>query len=404
MAVSAETLIELTRVKSGLRNNRLFTDTQILDLLNQAYAALRDLLIVRFAAWFKAEYQFTLTNGTGNVLDLSLIPDFQMAQGLDLLNGTSPPFTVPMLDSFAERNQYNNLWPLGVGWSFNGYLGRRYWIDGDSLTVYPSTNAAGNYNLIYTPMLAPLLPEQTATFNIGDSASIYRHDRPVLVETGDHVAQGVNVWVFANGDFDQGDVGIQINIGSALVNGLFTIQTVISDTTIITIENPAVTGDFTPADTLSVLDSFGFAFPEAEFTPDMVGGELIVDFTNPADALLNGTYTIYATQSATTAIIRIFGPTLATHNPTAGSITVNWQPPFTVPELPQPLTPWSEYLVLYASLSIRTSRQQQTADLEMQFQQISQRIVSATKQRSEGIRQAPLTRGWGGYGSGGGWR
>jgi hypothetical protein len=38
------------------------------------------------------------------------------------------------------------------------------------------------------------------------------------------------------------------------------------------------------------------------------------------------------------------------------------------------------------------------ADLQVQFNQISARVVAVTKQRSEGVRQAPITRG--GYGGG----
>src|SRR6478609_1657170 len=195
MAVSVADLISSIRLTSGLRNNQLFSDSQIATIATDGYADLRDKLIVRFAAWFKDTYDFTLTSSEGgNVLDLSLIPDFQMAQGLDLLNNGSPSFTVPMLDSFAERNQYNNLWPLGVGWSYNGFLGRRYWIDGDTLTVYPSQNAGGNYRLIYTPMLKPFALPVSRTFDIESG------DLPQVPPPGS--LDGTGAWLLTNANPD----------------------------------------------------------------------------------------------------------------------------------------------------------------------------------------------------------
>jgi hypothetical protein len=343
VAVSTADLVAQTRLASGLRNNRLWSDDQICDALTDGYADLRDRLIVRFAAWFKSEVEFTLSNGEGNnVFDLTTVPDFQMAQGLDLLNNGAPPFTVPMLDSFAERNQYNNLWPLGVGWSFNGYLGRRYWIDGDTLTVYPSQNASGNYRLIYTPMLDRIALPITTTFAIDTG------DLPAVPPTGG--LAGTGSWALLNSELN----------------------------------------DLVPTDG-SVDMNLTFTSP-------------------PASVAFSGAYPIVSLGLPPT-----FGrPTMGCSNlastagfasPPVGTGTYTYQAIGTIGELPQPLTPWAKYIVLYASLVIRTSRQQQTQDLELQFQQMQARVTAATKQRSEGIRQAPLVRGWGGgFGGGGGWR
>jgi hypothetical protein len=339
MSVSVVSLIAQTRLDSGLRNNTLFSDAQIAGLLTDAYADLRDKLIVRFAYWFKAEpYEFTLGNGEGNnVLDLSLVPDFQMAQGLDLLNGDSQPTTVDMLDSFASRNQYNNTFPFAtVGQSFNGFTGRRYWIDGDTLTVYPSANAAGNYRLIYTPMLERLQLPTTVSWDLVAAA---------------------------NASDNSGT--IQYNFGSA--DG----------------DHPA-------------------------FVDAMLGGTLTVFFFEPnhdwscTDAVITGPDPYSAGNSAHTTVAWPGGS--FTSPVAASTASITYQEAGTRADLPQVLTPWSKYLVLYASLAIRASRRQPAGDLELQFQQMSQRVTAATKQRSEGVRQAPIIRGWGSGGWGGGYR
>ncbi len=327
MATSVETLVESTRLRSGLRNNQLFSDDQIGGLLNSGYASLRDKLIVgNFAHWFKATYDFSLTSTDGgNVLDLSLVPRLEMVQGLDLRQGDQW-VTVPMLQSFANRNAGNGLWPLGVSYSFNGQMGRNYEVDGNDLTVRPFTNAVGDYRLIYTPMQENLALPVT---------------RAIEIDAADHA---------------QNDGGF---IQFVLTNG---------------------------------------AFSDAD-----EGGELTVTWDSPneawnADAAI---ITAVAPGNDTTVTTDIVWPGGSFTNPAAGTASITSQPVDTVPALPQSLTPWSEYIVLYASILIRTSRQQQIQELEVQLGQITARIVALTKQRSEGVRQAPITRGWGNIGGGG---
>src|SRR5689334_9167756 len=115
-------LVSQVRLESGLRSNQVLSDADIESFLAEAYADLRDRLIVRFAYWFRQEQQITLSsNSPGNIFDLSLIPDFQMAQGLDLLLSNGVFYTVPMLASYQERNAFNGTWPfLGQTWGYNG--------------------------------------------------------------------------------------------------------------------------------------------------------------------------------------------------------------------------------------------------------------------------------------------
>src|SRR5690348_7182536 len=108
MGVSVASLIAATRIDSGLRNNRFFSDDQIAEKLTDAYADLRDRMIIRFAFWFKKTFNFSLAGGVGgNILTLSEnVPDLEMIQYLNLLDTSGNPSPVTMLSSVAERNQY----------------------------------------------------------------------------------------------------------------------------------------------------------------------------------------------------------------------------------------------------------------------------------------------------------
>lgn len=333
MGVTLESMIERTRIDSGLRNNRLFSNAQIASLLTDAYADLRDKMIVRFAYWFRSTYQFTLAGGNGNnVLDLSLIPDLEMVQGLDLLDSSGNHYTVDLLSSFQERNQYLNTFASGVGGSYNGFIGRKYFLDGDSLFVIPAANAQGSYELIYTPQ------QQSLTL-------------PITV----------------NFDMDSGDV-------------------------------PAVP----PTGGLDGTGSWAFLNASDSTDQSTSGFDLVLSFDSP-NAVFSGIYPV-----VDLGLPPAFGrPTFGVSNlasssgftgPAAGSGAYTYQPIGTISELPNALTPWSKYLILCASIAIRTSRRQRLGDLVQQLERFEKRIVALTKQRSQGVTQAPLTRASYGYG------
>src|SRR6188508_1244739 len=138
MAVAVSDMIAQVRLKSGLRGNRLWSDSEIATALTDGYKDLRDRMIVRFAHWFAARYPFTLVGGVGaSTLDLSLVPRLEMIQGLDLLVG-GIRYTVNELGSFAERNAYNGSTLFGsIGPAFNGFAGRRYFPNGDEMELLP---------------------------------------------------------------------------------------------------------------------------------------------------------------------------------------------------------------------------------------------------------------------------
>lgn len=164
MTVLAQTLSDDTRVISGLRNNPLFSDTQIVELLNDALGAARDTFVVALEHWFRSTAPFTLAGNTSgsNTFDLTTIPDFQMDQGVNWNPQVgSPPIPVPRLGSFAERGSVG-----GVGWLSGQH--REYFTNGDLLFIDPFQNSAGSYTLIYTPQGVPLgLPVTISLPNAG---------------------------------------------------------------------------------------------------------------------------------------------------------------------------------------------------------------------------------------------
>lgn len=234
MTVLAQTLVDDTRVISGLRNNPLFSDDQIVSLLNDAYGAARDKFVVALEHWFRASVNFTLPSGSlppntlgSNTFDLTTVADFQMDQGVNWLpGGQSPPIPVPRLGSFAERGTVGG----GVGWLAGQY--REYFTNGDSLFIDPFTNSAGNYQLIYTPL----------GIGLGIPANV---SIPC-----DGVNTGFSSSAFLNGPpgtpFLPTDVGLSVTIAGAVNvgnNGTFPINAFDSPTRV------TLTGSFT-AETL----------------------------------------------------------------------------------------------------------------------------------------------------------
>lgn len=406
MPVSVEYLVQQVRLVSGLRSNALFSDLQIATLLTDAYADLRDRLIVRFVTWFKREYAFTLAGGNdGNTLDLSAVPLLETVLGVDYVDSNGNRFTVDMLDSFASRNQGNTTWPLvPVGYSYNGFMGRNYAVEGDELVIRPPPNSNGNYILIYAPMLTtlalPLAP--------GDAQV-----RSVTHDGADGSTAGSELHL-VNANFSNSDLGATIVItgaGNAL-DGTWTVATVVSGSNVTT--SPAQTPSLsagaltivTITDAVDQPRTFAvdigdtiatnqFNLFNGNFTTADIGRTLIPVFDPPNDTF-NVEFTIDDVVNFQTVDVTPnpldYGAGLASP---AGDVTVSLQPANTVDEIPQSLTPWQKYLVLFASIAIRSSRDQATTDLDQQFAVIKQRVIDLTKQRSQGVAQAPKRSNWG---------
>lgn len=335
--VTAQQLIDQVRLESALFNNQVVTDSQILSLLTEAYHDMRDRLLVRFAYWFRAEAPFMLTGGSDYTFDLTTVPDFQVAQGLDLQTSPQIWFTVPMLASYAERNQYNATWPFpGMDAGYTGFLGRKYWIDGDRLEVLSPQNAAGTYRLVYTPIAESIQTPVTVAWNLAAAANATNNAGTIQYNFGSSPG---NHPAFVN----------------AMLGGTITV-TFGAPNTAWNCTSAVITGPPLPATGNSIQT--GVTWPGGSFT-----------------------------------------------SPASGTASITYQPAGTINLLPAKLTPWSQYLVLYAAIAVKNSRDQDPTALMERYQDIRQRLIDLTKQRSEGVRQAPITRPrFGRYGSGGyGW-
>lgn len=391
MSESVEYMVSWIRNKSGLRNNPLWSDQDIIDAMNDASAKLRDVFIASFAHWFRKTYRFTLAGGVGgNTLDLTEIPDLQMDQYLNRNPDLPNPEPVTRLGSLAERAQFGAL-PAG----FN--RGRRYDTDGDVLTIYPASNSAGDYELVYTSMGEKLKPRDSYEFDIPTAPGVQAERSITIVGGSDNCQNGSRIWTFANGRFI--DAGTQpgniLDVTSFLNSGPHIIEEVISQTQVKTFDDP-LTETFLISDSAGIDDVLQFSFPGAAFTEDMIGGEITLDFTAtvgpPDNSQYNGTFTIFDVLASNTLQIPVYLPSATIDLPAGGTLSVSWQEPGTRDDLPQVLTPWALYLKLYVCILIRQSRDRPTDDLTRLFKPEELRLEKMSKTRTEGVKQAPMTR------------
>jgi len=141
------------------------------------------------------------------------------------------------------------------------------------------------------------------------------------------------------------------------------------------------------------------ALANADFEASDVGGTVTIDWGTPNESF-SGTYPIATVLSSTFIGTGLPFPAGSFTNPATGTASKTVQPADTVPELPQLMTPWSEYLVILASIAVRTGREKGISDLEARLIPLEARITTMAKQRSQGVKRAPKT---GAYGWGGSW-
>lgn len=236
MTILAQTIVNDIRVMSGLRNNPLFSDAQICELVNDAYNELSDKFVAALEHWFRATASFTLSGNSPstNSFDLSTLPDFQMDQGLNWLPSgpAGVPVPVQRLGSFAERGDA----PLGIA---NLYGSRRYFTNGDLLFVEPYQLSAGQYTLIYTPQRVPLsvpaaIPASGAT--------------PATINAIGAGGGGLSAISFNNAAWDQSYVGASLVIANSSNgnNGTYAIASVADNA------NITVTGTLTAESSTAV--------------------------------------------------------------------------------------------------------------------------------------------------------
>ncbi len=154
----------------------------------------------------------------------------------------------------------------------------------------------------------------------------------------------------------------------------------------------------TPAVVAGVSLAGVYGFTGSNWTSANIGDTLtIANATHPAN---NGSFVITAVGS-TTAVTTTNS---ATVSEAGGSATATVQPAGTTNAFNVVMEPWVLYPEIHASIAIRTSRQQDTSDLQPKLAQLKQRIATATANRTEEVPQSPLRDGqrWGNpyYGAG----
>lgn len=133
-------------------------------------------------------------------------------------------------------------------------------------------------------------------------------------------------------------------------------------------------GTTSPPVTIPALGSFAernsrsgwLAIGQAQVREYYTDGDTL--YVVPATASA-GTYTLFYTCQATP--LALSGPEV---------------------DLPALLTPWALYLKVHASIAIRNARDQPITDLSTKLATELARLIAMSKKRSEGVRQAPITR------------
>jgi hypothetical protein len=197
MAVLVADLIADIRTMSGLRNNQLFLDSDIVDMTNDAVSELYDDVEGSFQAYFVSNFDFTIASGSNSI---ALPANFKRDNSLTYNPTSQSPSPVKPLGSWLERG----------GASTSGM--------------------AGNYRLYYTPMASLLvLPDTTRAYSI--STGSYTASTRTLVATG-----GVSPAFNATTDIG---AAILIQSNNQLLAGTYVIASVVSATTAVLVSGPA---------------------------------------------------------------------------------------------------------------------------------------------------------------------
>lgn len=156
---------------------------------------------------------------------------------------------------------------------------------------------------------------------------------------------------------------------------------------------PLQTVAIQPSDAVFVHNGY-YGFDAGNLTVDssMLGGSFTVDYDAPND-IFNGIYAIATDTEIGSHHVYTTTPfdiTKSWTGPASGTFTIGTAAPGTVFVLPDKLVPWQMYLVLFAAIQVRNVREQDSSALAARYLEIKQRVIDLTKQRSEGVRQAPI--------------
>lgn len=203
-------LIAQVRTLSGLRNNQVLLDSDIVSLINDAGSELYDDVEGSFQAHFVTTFDFTLT--TTNSVPLPA--DFKRDNSLTYNPASASPSPIKPLGSWLERGGAS------------------------------ATGMAGAYRLYYTPFFPSLaIPTSTRTYNTGGGGSYVSATRTL------NVTSGGSPPAFTTNDIG-GAISVVDNGGHPQMSGLYSIASIASATSVVLAAGP-------PSDVVSGLDAGG---------------------------------------------------------------------------------------------------------------------------------------------------
>jgi len=124
-------------------------DSELLPFIDQSWAELYDIMIKTFEDYYLTSSPATVAT---NASSIPLPSDFYKLRGLDYDNG-SGDYTDVERYNFNERNR-KNLASYRNDWSDSPV---RYRLQGNTIKLTPTDQAAGNYQVWYYPVRTPLV-------------------------------------------------------------------------------------------------------------------------------------------------------------------------------------------------------------------------------------------------------
>lgn len=459
MATTTQQLIDEIRLYSNLKNNQFFSDLEILRFANDAKDELFDILVATFEHYRTKTFDFTLNGSTASV---DLPPDFYKDNLLELNPGTQQVQTIFMVENYLQRNQGAGPLDVYTGPGAN----RRYLIEDAHLTILPSAQASatqGVYRLYYTPLMqdfglpyqvdldaTPDLVVAAMTFApvagswtvlgdnhiqldvvdpmappfsvdgyvplIGEKVFFQKDDAPISEET-------MGVWLY-NGLFEDGGplsydfrrpdpyvAGQTIQPGHKIVAEHGSINKGMLKKTANAWAPAVGTTELTDVNyTFQFSPGFnGFFFGNPQFTTETLES---IERTTWAGGFITMTDSLGPNEAIPWPITSAPNPTTVYTGDPMGREMTPWPIAITarvlitfadaIYEVPLILLPWKLYIVVHASITIRTARQQDTSQLEAKLQGLKARVTKMAANRTEMVTQAPYMRKsrrglWGGF-------
>lgn len=407
--VGLDELIERVRLESGLRNNAYYSSDQIVRYLNAGGAELYDLFTNANQHYVISTFDFTTTGPDDAIVELP--EDFQQGHSLDIYPDTQGQTrTIRYLANWLNRNAFtNNVFSLGPGGMDPVYA----FLGGNLRFFPPQCVPAAPFRLYYTPKWQDLAIPTTPP------------PRTVDLEDAD-VAAPVGRWTFpVAGTLSPSDIGATATVSGAAQpgnNGARVYQNIIGSQEAYTALAGLVSETFGLGDSVVIqqlasasreveggtTDGYSsglgqWSIADANFTASDQGAVITAVCDSP-NGSFSGQYTIATVLSELTVQVIPLNPvTGSTALPFSGSFTIDRRIPGTRMTLPGAVSPWSEYLVVYAAMAVNIDRQRPIGELERKLQALKTRVASTIGSRQEEPQQPPLTRGTGGWWDGFGW-